>query len=64
MMARVDAGEDPRGPQTMGTTGEGGGTVGDLYENSNEDWIYGTATTGSSDESSTEGSEGDTSTVQ
>lgn len=64
MMARVDAGEDPQGPQTMGTTGEGGGTVGDLYENSNEDWIYGTATTGSSDESSTEGSEGDTSTVQ
>lgn len=64
MMARVDAGEDPQGPQTMGTTGEGGGTVGDLYENSNEDWIYGTATTGSTDESSTEGSEGDTSTVQ
>ncbi|MDM8163739.1 LCP family protein [Collinsella intestinalis] len=64
MMARVDAGEDPQGPQTMGTTGEGGGTVGDLYENSNEDWIYGTATTGFSDESSTEGSEGDTSTVQ
>lgn len=64
MMARVDAGEDPQGPQTMGTTGEGGGTVGDLYENSNEDWIYGTATTGSSDESSAEGSEGDTSTVQ
>ena len=45
MMARVDAGEDPQGPQTMGTTGEGGGTVGDLYENSNEDWRYGTATT-------------------
>ncbi|MBM6908190.1 LCP family protein [Collinsella intestinalis] len=64
MMARVDAGEDPQGPQTMGTTGEGGGTVGDLYENSNEDWIYGTATTGSTDESSTEGSEGDSSTVQ
>ena len=64
MMARVDAGEDPQGPQTMGTTGEGGGTVGDLYENSNEDWIYGTATTGSSDESSTEGFEGDASTVQ
>ena len=64
MMARVDAGEDPQGPQTMGTTGEGGGTVGDLYENSNEDWIYGTAITGSTDESSTEGSEGDTSTVQ
>ena len=64
MMARVDAGEDPQGPQTMGTTGEGGGTVGDLYENSNEDWIYGTATTGSSDESSAEGSEGDASTAQ
>ena len=63
MMARVDAGEDPQGPQTMGTSGEGeGGTVGDLYENSNEDWIYGTATTGSSDESSAEGSEGEAST--
>lgn len=48
MMERVDAGEDPQGPQTMGAGGDSGGTVGDLYENSNEDWRYGTATTTSS----------------
>ena len=48
MMERVDAGEDPQGPQTMGQGGDTGGTVGDLYENSNEDWRYGTATTTSS----------------
>lgn len=64
MMARVDAGEDPQGPQTMGTSGEGeGGTVGDLYNNSNEDWVTGNATTSSkSEEDSGSGGEGSTST--
>ena len=54
MMERVDAGEDPKGPQTAGQTGSGGSTVGDLYDNSVNDWAYGTAkTTGSgSDEGS------------
>ncbi len=51
MMERVDAGEDPEGPQTMGTGGDSSATVGDLYTNSNQDWLTGTATTsGSSDD--------------
>lgn len=54
MMKRVNAGEDPQGPQTMGTGGDEGGTVGDLYNNSNEDWRYGTATTSRSSSSSDE----------
>ncbi len=44
MMERVDAGEDPEGPQTMGKSGSGG-TVGDLSNNSTTDWSNGTATT-------------------
>lgn len=54
MMARVDAGEDPQGPQTMGTGGNSGATTGDLANNTSEDWAYGTATTGSSSSSSDE----------
>lgn len=55
MMERVDAGEDPQGPQTMGTGGEGqGATTGDLANNSSDDWAYGTATTSSSEEADTE----------
>ena len=54
MMARVDAGEDPQGPQTMGTGGDSGATTGDLANNTSEDWAYGTATTGSSSSSSDE----------
>ena len=49
LMERVDAGEDPQGSQTSGSTGTGG-TVGDLSTNSNADWRYGTATTTSSDD--------------
>lgn len=54
MMARVDAGEDPEGPQTMGTGGDSSATIGDLYNNSNSDWATGKATTSgsSSDEDS------------
>ncbi len=49
MMERVDAGEDPQGPQSMGTGGNGeGATIGDLSNNSSSDWSSGTATTGSS----------------
>lgn len=47
MMARVDAGEDPQGPQSMGTGGDSA-TIGDLNNNSNEDWASGRATTSSS----------------
>lgn len=42
MMKRVDAGEDPKGPQTAGQV-SGGGTIGDLSTNSNKDWRYDTA---------------------
>lgn len=51
MMARVDAGEDPEGPQTMGETGESA-TVKDLTNNDASSWSDGTATTGSSSDSS------------
>ena len=47
MMERVNAGEDPQGPQTMGTGGDSA-TTGDLSNNEAEDWAYGTATTSSS----------------
>ena len=51
MMARVEAGENPNGPQTMGTTGESA-TVADLSRNSGSDWSNGTASTSSSASSS------------
>ena len=53
MMERVDAGEDPEGSQTSGSSSESA-TTGDLEENSSEDWINGTATTSSDDESDDE----------
>lgn len=64
MMERVDAGEDPQGPQTMGQGGDSGGTVGDLYENSNEDWRYGTATTTSSVDEEDLAEDGETATTE
>lgn len=64
MMERVDAGEDPQGPQTMGQGGDTGGTVGDLYENSNEDWRYGTATTTSSVDEEDLAEDGETATTE
>ena len=64
MMERVDAGEDPQGPQTMGQGGDTGGTVGDLYENSNEDWRYGTATTSSSVDEEELAEDGETATTE
>ena len=45
MMERVNAGEDPQGPQTARDTGVTGGTLGDLSNNTSEDWSNGTATT-------------------
>lgn len=44
MMERVNAGEDPQGPQTMGEGGDSA-TTGDLVNNEADDWTYGTATT-------------------
>ena len=50
MMERVDAGEDPQGPQTM-CQGDGQSvTIGDLSENSSSDWSSGTATTSGNSE--------------
>ena len=52
MMKRVDAGEDPKGPQTMGESDGSSSTIGDLSNNTSDDYAYGTATSsGSSDES-------------
>ncbi len=52
MMERVDEGKDPQGPQTMGTTSSGSATLGDLANNTSNDWAYGNATTGGSESSS------------
>ena len=52
MMARVDAGEDPKGPNTMGLSDGSSSTIGDLNNNTSEDYAYGTATSsGGSDDS-------------
>ena len=52
MMARVDAGEDPEGPQSGLSLDNGSSTtIGDLSNNEANDWANGTATTsGSSSE--------------
>ncbi|MDY2778121.1 MAG: LCP family protein [Collinsella sp.] len=49
MMARVDAGEDPKGPQTMGSGGSASATTGDLSKNTASDWSNGTASVSGSD---------------
>ena len=54
MMERVNAGEDPKAPQTMGSVGTGG-TVADLSNNTAEDWSSGRAKTGSSSDDESEG---------
>lgn len=50
MMERVDAGEDPQGPQTIGQGDGQSATIGDLSENSSSDWSSGTATTSGNSE--------------
>lgn len=60
IMARVDAGVDPQGPQSQGDTATTGGTVADLSNNTNESWYQGTATVTESD-SSSDGSSADSS---
>lgn len=50
MMERVDAGEDPQGPQAMGQGDGQSATIGDLSENSSSDWSSGTATTSGNSE--------------
>lgn len=46
MMERVDAGEDPQGPQSMGTSSESS-TIGDLSNNTSDDFASGTDTSSS-----------------
>ena len=48
MMDRVKAGEDPKGPQTMGSSDGSGATLGDLSNNDSDAWSSGTATTSGS----------------
>ena len=62
MMERVNAGEDPQGPQTQGDSGVTGGTLGDLNKNTSEDWSNGTATTTDSDGDGVPDAEDDDST--
>lgn len=57
MMERVDAGEDPRGPQTIGSTTDASATVGDLSNNEASDWSNGTASVSGETDSSAEGEE-------
>ena len=49
MMARVDAGKDPKGPNTMGLSDGTSSTIGDLSNHTSDDYAYGTA--GSSESS-------------
>ena len=58
MMERVDAGEDPQGPQTMGQGDGQSATIGDLSENSSSDWSSGTATTSGNSEDEESGDAG------
>ena len=66
MMERIDAGEDPQGPQTMGSGDGQSATIGDLSDNSNTSWSDGTAvTSGSASAEGEDSAEGDgTATVQ
>ena len=59
MMERVNAGEDPKAPQTEGSQGTGG-TVADLFNNTAEDWSNGTATMSDS----SDGGDGDNAAAQ
>ena len=56
MMKRVEAGEDPKGPQTMGEGDGSGSTIGDLSKSTSDDWASGAAS-GSSDETSDDSSD-------
>ena len=57
MMERVDAGEDPKGPQTIGSTTDASATIGDLSNNEASDWSNGTASVSGETDSSAEGEE-------
>ncbi len=62
MMERVDAGENPQGPQSMGTSSESS-TLGDLANNDSNSFLNGTDKSASSseDENSSDSSSSDSS---
>ena len=60
MMERVDAGKDPKGPNTMGLSDGSSSTIGDLNNNTSDDYANGTATSSvSSDDSDDSGDSSD-----
>ena len=60
MMERVDAGKDPKGPNTMGLSDGSSSTIGDLNNNTSDDYANGTATSSvSSDDSDDSSDSGD-----
>lgn len=56
MMKRVEAGEDPKGPQTMGESSGESTTIGQLTDISSKQWAAGETASGSSDSGSAESS--------
>ena len=62
MMKRVDAGKDPKGPNTMGLSDGTSSTIGDINRNTSDDYANGTATSsGSSEDSADSGDSTDSS---
>ena len=57
MMERVDAGKDPKGPNTMGLSDGSSSTIGDLNNNTSDDYASGTATSSVSSDDSDDSSD-------
>ncbi|MFR3877634.1 MAG: LCP family protein [Collinsella sp.] len=57
MMERVDAGKDPKGPNTMGLSDGSSSTIGDLNNNTSDDYAHGTATSSVSSDDSDDSSD-------
>ena len=57
MMKRVDAGKDPKGPNTMGLSDGTSSTIGDINRNTSDDYANGTATSSGSSENSADSSD-------
>ena len=57
MMERVDAGKDPKGPNTMGLSDGSSSTIGDLNNNTSDDYANGTATSSVSSDDSDDSSD-------
>ena len=57
MMKRVDAGKDPKGPNTMGLSDGTSSTIGDINRNTSDDYANGAATSSGSSEDSADSSD-------